>query len=304
MNMQLLAHSDLNLLITFQVLMEEKSVTRAASRLFISQPAMSKTLKRMRDMFGDPLFTRTAHGLIATPRAEALHKEIPALLSAMEQLISNQGFDANTYSGSFKIASSDTFGYLLPNLLQALAISAPAIKIDHVPMSDDIEDRLRRGDIDFAIHKALIPSNDIIADRLRTGSLRCLMRSTHPLSHKPQLSLEDYLAYGHVRHLIPHITASGLGLIDELLAKQRLQRRVVFATPYTELALRVIEQTDYLLLVSTPFDTQTLTKKRFHLAAMPTELAVPSRPLELLHHKRAAENPAHKWLRQQIIEAA
>lgn len=284
--------------------MEEKNVTRAAARLFISQPAMSKSLKRMRQLFNDPLFTRTAHGLIATPRAETLQKEIPSLLAKMEHLISNQGFQAETYSGSFKIACSDTFGYLLPALLKNLAVAAPQMKIEHLPLDSDYEESLRRGKIDFVIHKALIPRADIIVDTLNMASMRCLMRAQHPLNKKQQLSLDDYLAYSHVRHVISNITISGLGLIDELLAKQQLQRKITFATPYMELALRVVEQTDYLVLVSTPFDVQALNQDRFHLAKMPALLAVPSKPFKLLHHARSSQNPAHKWLRQQIIKAA
>ena len=88
MDVRRLARTDLNLLVAFQVLLEEQHVSRAAERLFITQSAMSKTLSRLRELFDDPLFTRSAHGMVPTPRAIELHGELEQLLQHMDYLVS------------------------------------------------------------------------------------------------------------------------------------------------------------------------------------------------------------------------
>ena len=108
-----LARIDLNLLVTLQVLIEERNVTRAAERLFITQPAMSRTLSRLRDLFDDPLFTRAARGLIPTPRTEELAELLPDLLASVGQLVTPQSFDPATCEQSFRIAVVEQFGQSL-----------------------------------------------------------------------------------------------------------------------------------------------------------------------------------------------
>ena len=88
-----LIRTDLNLLVALQILLEERNVTRAAERLSVSQPALSKTLQKLRDSFEDELFTRTAHGLVPSPRAEALAQELPALLESVERVLGNEDCD-------------------------------------------------------------------------------------------------------------------------------------------------------------------------------------------------------------------
>ena len=98
-----LIRTDLNLLVVLQILLEEHNVTRAAERLSVSQPAMSRTLQRLRDTFEDELFTRTAHGLVPTPRAEELRRELPDLLESIEHVLGDADFSPDTYAGSFKL---------------------------------------------------------------------------------------------------------------------------------------------------------------------------------------------------------
>ena len=98
-----LVRTDLNLLVALQILLEERNVTRAAERLSVSQPALSKTLQKLRAAFDDELFTRTAHGLVPTPRAEVLARDLPALLESVESVLGNDDFDPMTYVGGFKL---------------------------------------------------------------------------------------------------------------------------------------------------------------------------------------------------------
>ena len=113
-----LIRTDLNLLVALQILLEERNVTRAAERLSVSQPALSKTLQKLRDSFEDELFTRTSHGLVPTPRAEELGRELPGLMESIEQVLGDAAFSPDTYGGSFKLLMPPILcESLLPNLM-------------------------------------------------------------------------------------------------------------------------------------------------------------------------------------------
>lgn len=304
MNLKVLNKADLNLMVAFQILMEEKNVSRAAERLFISQPAMSKTLKRLRELFNDPLFTRTSHGLQATPRAESLELEVPALLNRFERLISSQFFQPKNFSGRFRIASSDTLSYLFPKLLAEVTDRAPGIKLEHTIIKDTFYDNLRTGKLDFVVHTSIRKHADLVSDKLGSGGILCAMRTGHPLSGHRRLVLKDYLAYPHVRHVLPQITISGLGLVDEVLAQMEMERRIVFETPYMFMALSVISETDCLLVIGDFLNVDSISKDQYHLAQMPAELSIEKRPFVLFHHLRSTHNPAHRWLRALIRKVA
>src|SRR5210317_252909 len=112
-----LAKIDLNLLNSLQVLLEECNVSRAAERLFITQPAMSKTLSRLRALFDDPLFTRSSHGMQPTPRAQELAKDLTGILNEISDLVAGQSFDPASYRGEINLALSEYIGVaLLPSL--------------------------------------------------------------------------------------------------------------------------------------------------------------------------------------------
>ncbi len=104
MNLQKLSRLDLNLLVSLQALLEEKSVTRAAARLFISQPAMSRVLQRLRYQLDDPLFTRTGNELVPTPKARELQLRLPQLLDNIIDMVSQGTFDPATYVGEISIS--------------------------------------------------------------------------------------------------------------------------------------------------------------------------------------------------------
>jgi DNA-binding transcriptional LysR family regulator len=113
-----LIRMDLNLLVALQILLEERNLTRAAERLSVSQPALSKTLHKLRESFGDELFSLTPNGLIPTPKAEALGAGLPSALNALGKLLENKEFDPATYEGAFRIAISPLFAeVLLPGLM-------------------------------------------------------------------------------------------------------------------------------------------------------------------------------------------
>ena len=145
--------NDLNLLISLHILLEERSVSRAAERLNITEPAMSKTLSRLRDMFEDPLFTRSSHGMQPTPRAEELATPLAELLKDIGQLVSGNEFDPYAYTGEITLALSEFIGVaLLPPLIHRLHQQAPRLTIRTITRVENQLEQLGRGNLDFAIH--------------------------------------------------------------------------------------------------------------------------------------------------------
>ncbi len=130
MDIRDLGRLDLNLLVALEALLEEGSVSRAAERLFITQSAMSKTLGRLRELFDDPLFVRKGSGMIPTPRAEQLARQLPQVLLAVQQMLAPLTFDPLTYEGQFNLLLQGHMGlWLLPLLIERLRSSAPNIRL-------------------------------------------------------------------------------------------------------------------------------------------------------------------------------
>ena len=152
MNLRKLSRLDLNLLVSLQALLEEKSVTRAAARLFISQPAMSRVLQRLRDQLDDPLFTRTGNELIPTPKARELQLRLPPLLDNILDIVSEGEFDPATYVGEITIAVPEFVAIsLISELTRVLTDEARGIVLSVSSGIESVEGDLAEGALDFAI---------------------------------------------------------------------------------------------------------------------------------------------------------
>ena len=177
-----LIRTDLNLLVALQILLEERNVTRAAERLSVSQPALSKTLQKLRESFDDELFTRTAHGLVPTPRAEALSKDLPSVLESVENVLGSDDFSPETYAGCFKLLLPPILSEaLLPGLMAELSDVASGVQIIAGDVAPDYQDQLKKGEADFAAFVALETQRDILAEPIAAIAPRCYMRKDHPL---------------------------------------------------------------------------------------------------------------------------
>jgi len=299
---------DLNLLVALQVLLEERNVTRAAERLSVSQPALSKTLQRLRDTFEDELFTRTAHGLIPTPRAEAMAAELPHALGMLDELLQPEEFDPATYQGTFRLALPPLFAeVLLPGLMERLMMEAPGVHLLSGDVSQDFQEKLKLAELDFAISVISETDRDVHAEPLRTISPRCYMRAEHPLVGKA-MTLKDLLAYPHVRLYLPGLARANLGLVDEVLGERGLYREVVLETTQFAPAIGVLSRTDCLLIANVALADNPAVKELIVVQPIPAELerlfaghggGNRSR-LALLRHTRTAKSPPHQWLRALI----
>jgi DNA-binding transcriptional LysR family regulator len=295
-----LAGVDLNLLVALDALLAERSVTHAAARVGITQPAMSHALARLRDLCGDPLLVRTPRGMLPTPRAEALATPIRRALADIEgALQADARFDPHAAQRTFTLATTD-YGELvvLPPLLAHLSREAPGVDLRVGPVPDDLSGALERGDVDLAIAfirrdaSAAIRTRKLVDDRFV-----CVMRKGHPATKRP-LTLERFVA---LRHAMVAPRGRAGGVVDDALAARGLTRHVVLALPHFLATALVVARSDLVA---------TLAERIARLFAVSHGLAIVKPPLELrgfsIHacwHERRNADPALAWLRNAVADA-
>lgn len=305
-----LIRTDLNLLIALQILLEERNVTRAAERLSVSQPALSKTLQKLRDSFEDELFTRTAHGLVPTPRAEELGQELPRLLETIERVLGDAEFSPDTYGGSFKLLMPPILcESLLPSLMAELAQVAPNVQIIMAEVPPDYQDQLKKGEADFAAFVALETERDILAEPIAAIAPRCYMRVDHPLAEK-EMDLQDFLAYPHLRLYLPGLTRENTSMVDDVLGQYGVHRTIVLETTQFSSAVGVLTRTDSLLVANAGFQEGGLYRERIVGHEMPAELRRMIRnthssnrgKMSLMRHTRTSRSAPHQWMRGMLMK--
>ncbi len=305
-----LIRTDLNLLVALQILLEERNVTRAAERLSVSQPALSKTLQKLRDSFEDELFTRTSHGLVPTPRAEELGAELPGLLETIEHVLGDAEFSPETYAGSFKLLMPPILcESLLPGLMAELASIAPNVQIIMAEVPPNYQELLKKGDADFAAFLALETERDILAEPIAVIEPRCYMRVDHPLASKA-MSLEDFLAYPHLRLYLPGLTRENTSMVDDVLGQNGMRRNIVLETTQFSSAVGVLNHTDALLVANAGFQEGGLYRERIFGQELPAELQRLIRntnssnrgKMSLMRHTRTSRSAPHQWIRALLMK--
>jgi DNA-binding transcriptional LysR family regulator len=296
---------DLNLLISLQVLLEERSVSRAAERLFITQPAMSKTLSRLRSVFDDPLFTRSSHGMLPTPRALALGDDLSTILQDIQQLVNGPGFDPASHRGEVTIALSEYIGvWLLPRLMGRLQLLAPGLTIKSITRIENQLQQLASGDLDIAIHiKHAHYGDEYICQPLGGSAPIILAREAHPLSGL-SMDWDQIMQYPMIRLYI-----SDQEELEVFQKQQDVARRIEsqrqrggwFETSHLLTALEVLRNTDYLM-PGPPFllGNPTVSYK-IQALPMPADYDYQLEYM-LVRHRRTQNSDLHNWLWQQVLE--
>lgn len=288
---------DLNLLVAFDVLMQERNVTRAAGRLGLTQSAMSHTLSRLRVLFADPILARRGSEMVKTALAEQLEGPIRQALSDLGGLVrSRVAFDPATAKRVFRVASSD-YGQLvvLPKLVARIAAEAPFVDLV-VKTPSHPERVLGDGTFDVAIAPARpeTPSG-IQRTRLFADRLVVLMRREHPAAHGA-LDLERYLS---LRHALIAPRGGRGGMVDDVLADLGRERRIVLTVPSFLVAPRVLLDADVVL---TAPERLARSVADLPLVIRDLPLDVPAFGFFLLWHERSHHDPAHVWLRARIAD--
>jgi DNA-binding transcriptional LysR family regulator len=287
---------DLNLLIVFDAVMHERSVTHAGSRIGLSQPAMSHALNRLRYMLKDELFVRTPEGMVPTPRAETLAQPLRNALSEMQLALEPMAFDPTTSDRRFALAVNNYAAVeLAPPLVAAVSAAAPAVRLDLQPGGTlDIIDRLDRGDLDLALATMDSPGDRFVTAPLLEDSFVVAMRRGHPASRR-KLSATDFAALPHLE-----ISSSGVdtGFIDRWLAERGLARRIALRAPFLS-AGPILVQSDMVVTLRHRIAQEFVRNHPLALSEPPYDS--PRMQTVMLWHRRLDRHPAHRWLRDAIL---
>ncbi len=306
MNLQKLSRLDLNLLVSLQALLEERSVTRAAERLYITQPAMSRVLQRLRDQLNDPLFTRSGNRLVPTPKAEKLQMSLPGTLDSILELVSGGEFDPGSYEGEMTIVIPEFFAFsVISQLTSMLNRYAPGVTLSVTGFTDSIEGDLAAGSLDFAVDIARTQSEDITAVKLADVKPTIWMRDEHPLAQNRAITLDEILKYPFVQYYLfntKEVSARTETRFDRELHRLGRKRKKTLVTRQFFTAIETVVESDCLLVAAaysgdkSRHDLYPIVQKGF-----PEELTYEdSISLALLQHKRTLDSPIHRWLADAI----
>ncbi|MEW6129153.1 MAG: LysR family transcriptional regulator [Acidobacteriota bacterium] len=295
---------DLNLLLVFEALMDERQVTRAAKRIGLSQPAMSNALTRLRRTFNDQLFIKTSTGMIPTPTAQTLSEPVHLALSKLrEALDSKRAFNHTESRRTFHILANDYIEItLLMRLLQTLRARARGIKLRlHRPRNLFEPPTASELTESFDLAISLSPNPLVLDSSARSELLWeegnvCIARKTHPLIQN-KLSIKQY---AEADHIAVFYKQQGQGVIDTLLAQKGLSRRTVVHVPHFTTVPFAVSETD--LIATIPESLAKKFSKQLKLQVLPLPIAIPPFRLTLLWHERFHNDPAHQWMRNLLIE--
>jgi DNA-binding transcriptional LysR family regulator len=288
----------MNLLVFLQALLEERSVTRAAQRVGITQSAMSHALGRLRELFSDPLLVRSSRRMVMTPRAEELAGPLREALGQLEAaIVTAPTFDPASATGLFSIACEDYVSSLLvPRLVRRLSVDAPGIDIDIQSRGRELSEQLEGGQVDIAIAVFFEPSSAMRQRLLFQENFACVVRRDHPVVRK-RLTLKRYT---ELPHLLVGSGERGTGAVDVGLARIGEKRRVAARTPTFLSAPLIVAETDLLL---------TIPKRLAERFAAIYDLQVFKPPLVLADfqyhsrwHERWQNDDRHRWLRRVVSE--
>jgi DNA-binding transcriptional LysR family regulator len=295
MRLEKLRQVDLNLLITFAAIAEEKSITAAASRLLLSQPAVSRALQRARAMFQDHLLLRSPQGFELTLRGRKILQELESLLPKMENLVTPSLFDPMREKSHFRISGPDNVcTVVLPRLCQHYANGRYQVQFEFLPWQSGIAELVEHGQVDLVLHidDGLLPVHFQSERLYREDWICAVARGSH---FGDRLSLKQYLAANH----IVVATYAGVQTIpDKQLAAVGAKRSSCIRVPYFGVALQCLRGTELVLTLTSGMTSVVRRDCELRLVKAPREL----HPFHFLMawHPRFDADPRHVWLREAM----
>ena len=289
---------DLRLLVVFDALMQEHSVTRAARRLGITQPAASNSLNRLRHHLGDPLFLKGANGMKPTRRALELAAPVAQALRQLEIVLDPPAFTPGRSKWTFQMAISDHVSIIvLPHLAERMLTAAPGVDLRlKTKTMPTLPAMLDSGEVDLALGY-----NPDLPKRFQMQALFedryvCLMRQDHPMAKRP-LTLSRFAG---ARHLLVRPSGESTSLVDHLLAKRNIERRVSMTVNQLLSAFFLVESSDLVTTVFRSTAEYCLRRGSFRIAMRP--LPLQPVPITMVWHAGTTNHAAHRWMRNQLID--
>ncbi|SDG64411.1 MULTISPECIES: LysR family transcriptional regulator [unclassified Duganella] len=300
-------HLDLHLIRILYLLLVEKNVSRVALKLNQPQPSISASLRKLRELTGDPLLVRGARGMVPTQHGESLLAPAKRILDETENLfLKKAAFVPQEEARTFHVAAPDYLdSQFLPNLVALLRRGSPnsRIKIHGLGPGSDYVRLLSDGDMDLVIANWDEPPEHLHMSKLFEDPIVCVMRADAPYALRTdsdKMTMDDYLTLPHVAPT--QILPGYLGVIDDYLERQGLQRNVVVESAYFGLIPSMLAQTDLMLTTGSQFVRHY--EKQMGLKKFTVPVKFPAMRFYQLWHERVHQAPEHKWLREQVAAAA
>jgi DNA-binding transcriptional LysR family regulator len=303
---------DLNLLRVFDEVMAERSLTRAARNLSLTQPAVSNALRRLRETLGDELVQRSGQGMAPTPRAVAIWPAVREALQQLQESLIPSEFEPGKANTTFVLAMADaTAAELMPGLVETLDQEAPHVSMRVLPLTTRDPRRLLDEETcdlavgyfpsllaDLTAHAQSGEPLPFLHQRLYDGEYVCVMRKDHPLATGP-FSLNRFCA---ARHMLVSFSGRPYGFIDEALASLGRERQVVLTVNQFFTAGRVVANSNLLTVLPRHFVRVTGIADQLVLRPLPFDVSPVH--VDAVWHRRSQQRSAHMWLRLAVARAA
>jgi DNA-binding transcriptional LysR family regulator len=299
----LLGKIDLHLIKVLHIVLTERSVSRAAIRLGMYQPAVSAALRRLRDLAGDPLLVRSGAGMVPTDAGLRMIEPSASILRAAEVMFSDaRGFDPATAKTVFSLAASDYLDPLfLPHLVAQIKSQAPYCRIEMRALSPESDYRahLAQGDIDIVIGNWTEPPDDLHMGRLFGDDVVCLVSRGHPAVRRGW-DIKSWLEAEHIAPTPTHLGAKGV--IDDHLEQLGLQRNIMARCPHFGLIPAMVASS--LLVLTTGRQYCERYSEGLPLKILPCPIEFPRMMYYQLWHERSHASNSAKWLRERVKAVA
>ncbi len=288
---------DFNLLVVFDAVLAEGSISRAAERLGLSQPAVSNAVARLRQATGDRLFVRLGQGVAPTPYAQRIAGPLrQALASIRAALSEDQGFDPAASERSFVLYLTDLGeAYFLPRLLERLSREAPGVRIRTLPMPPEAaQEAMKQGEVDLAVGNLPDFRAGFYQQRLFREHYVCVVRRDHPEIGE-RLTARRFAAASHA---IVTPAGTGHGIIERALIEHGLESRIVLRVQNFLVLPSIVATTDLIALV--PHSVGSQLSRHNDIKLLPVPIPIPAFDVKQCWHERFHADAGNRWLRQQF----
>jgi DNA-binding transcriptional LysR family regulator len=289
---------DLNLLLALHALLEERHVTRAAKRCFLSQSAMSRALERLREMFGDALLIRTGRAYERTVRGDRLLRELQSLLPRLESMVRGEEFDPGHGQERFRLAVRHHASItLVPPLIRRIRTEAPGVRLEVSEWEERVYDALIAGKLDAAL-SAEHPPSGLESEVLFQVDFVCVVGAAQKVRPR-RFTLAQYL---NLPHVAVETWAGQQTPVDRPLAQFGAKRHVVVSVSFFSAAIFAVANTDLVVTVPRRLTKIVRPLEGVRLVEPPREIK--AFPYFMVWHPRLNQEPAHAWFREQVRVAA
>jgi DNA-binding transcriptional LysR family regulator len=291
---------DLNLFLILRTVYQEGTITAAANKLHLTQPAVSHALSRLREKFDDVLFIRHGRKMVPSALCQNIMPQVIVSLTALEStLLDNQVFDVTEYKREMKFGFRDILeSIFFPTLVTDLLTNTPNITINSRQVSRvEMEKALEQQELDIVIDVLTPTSNDINSTLICNESFSLICRKDHPILN--DLTLDNYV---QASHALVALKDSRVDLVDMALAKHGATRNIVLQCEHYFAATSVISRCDMLLTMPNAY--ANLLKDKMPVEVVPLPFDVPVLPVHMYWHKQAEHDPVNGWMRNKLLAIA